>query len=272
MEDRFYQIYDNEILIPGIEGETRLMHISDTHICAYDGDSSEEEVRWAFEKDAYWMYQKKEFAQMAGEYFGKEQEISTVSAFRKLMKLAEKTKPDFLVFSGDNLEIMHPAGERFLKAQLDSYSGRYLCIPGNHEDEELEGIWQADPVIIPFRGFSIVGIDDRLKTVSDRTLEVLKELAEKAEPVIIVTHIPVSTDLNREAMSIFDSYFYIDEDSSDSNAREFVKLIKENDCFRAVLCGHVHGYSKTEIAPGKYQICSSQGMIGAVDMVTVRGR
>ena len=37
------------------------------------------------------------------------------------------------------------------------------------------------------------------------------------------------------------------------------------------LCGHIHGYSDTEISPGKRQITASQGMIGFVHRLTVRG-
>jgi len=38
-----------------------------------------------------------------------------------------------------------------------------------------------------------------------------------------------------------------------------------------VICGHVHGYYEMELVPGKPQIIGSQGMAGAVDIVTVKG-
>ncbi len=45
------------------------------------------------------------------------------------------------------------------------------------------------------------------------------------------------------------------------------------DCpaVKLVLCGHIHGYSDEEFAPGKRQITASQGMIGFIHRLTVRG-
>ena len=66
-------------------------------------------------------------------------------------------------------------------------------------------------------------------------------------------------------------YFYLDSETEDPLGRAFVELCVTNDAIRAILCGHVHGYHKVEFAPGKVQIIGSQGMAGAVDLVTVAG-
>ncbi len=271
MIDKFYQIVENEIRIPGITGEYHILHISDTHICAWDVFSTDTEKQQAEEWEVSWKETKKFFAGLAGEYFGSEQEISTVEAFSKLMEYAAEEKPDLLILSGDLLEQMHPAGERLLREALQEYPGQYLCVAGNHEAETLEGIWDGRPRIAAFEGFQFLAVDDRRKTVSDETLDMLHRIIQNPVPTIVVTHIPLCTDMNREHLGLFQPYFFIDEHSEDVNAAEFVRLIRDNDCFISVLCGHVHGYLKTMISDGKYQICSSQGMIGAIDKIRIHG-
>ena len=63
----------------------------------------------------------------------------------------------------------------------------------------------------------------------------------------------------------------VDRESEDGNARRFVRFLEECDAVRLTLCGHIHGYSDTEIVPGKHQITASQGMIGFVGRLTVKG-
>ncbi len=271
MNDRFYQIHEEEIRIPGLTREYHILQISDTHICASDELSSPEEIRQTEEWEESWKDTKKFFAGLAGEYFGSEQELSTVDAFRKLMRYAREEKPDLLVLAGDLLEAMHPAGERLLRQELCEYPGQYLCVAGNHEEEYLEGVWNSQPRPIRFEGFQILAVDDHRKTVSEETLDALRSVVRNPVPTIIVAHIPLCTEMNRKDLGLFQPYFFIDENSEDANASEFVRLIRDNDCFTAVLCGHLHGYLKTMISEGKYQICSSQGMIGALNKIRICG-
>ena len=266
----FLHIYENEISIRGIKRNYEFLHISDTHLCISDDLSEKDEAEWADNKENYWKTAKKEFAELGGEYFGPEHQISTKDAFEKLLAYAALTHPDLLILSGDNLEGMHPAGERFLRKSLDSYIGKYVIVPGNHEDKCLEGLWDGRPRLVSFEDFQVLVVDDRLKTVDDETLDTVEKISRGNVPTVIVTHIPICTSYNREEMNRFDSYFYIDENSDDENAKKFVSLICESDVFVGVLCGHVHTFSRSELRKGKIQICSSQGMIGAVDKVIIR--
>ena len=93
MTDRFYQIHEEEIRISGLKKEYHILQISDTHICAADELSSPEEILQAEEWEESWKETKKFFAGLAGEYYGSEQELSTVEAFRKLMRYAAEENP-----------------------------------------------------------------------------------------------------------------------------------------------------------------------------------
>ena len=89
--------------------------------------------------------------------------------------------------------------------------------------------------------------------------------------MIVCTHIPAAARCNRDWMRRFGSYFSIDRESADGDAARFVNFLETSPAVKMVLCGHIHGYSDTEIVPGKRQITASQGMIGFVHRLTVRG-
>ena len=123
---------------------------------------------------------------------------------------------------------------------------------------------------LEFDGFRIAAVDNSRKTVSDDTLHTLQVLCDEGVPLLILCHIPVVTPYSKAALTGLDPYFYIDE-TADENGRAFLSLCEKNETVKAVLCGHVHGYRETEIVPGKPQIIGSQGMTGAVQLITVCG-
>jgi hypothetical protein len=85
-------------------------------------------------------------------------------------------------------------------------------------------------------------------------------------------HTPVETDYNREAMSSVSKHFVIHKDKTDANGKAFVELCEQEEApIAAVLCGHIHGYHKSQLIPGREQICCSSGMVGFVHRITLRG-
>ena len=270
-EDRFFWFRENSIVIPGVSGEHLLMHITDNHLHIWDDCSTEDERAEAEKQEANWMRGKENFARSNGEPYGDAQKISSVEAFEKELTLAEELKPEALLLSGDNLDYMHPAGERWLAKKLGGYGGLAIAVPGNHESARLEGVWDVGLREYDLGGFMIAAVDDRKKTVTDEDLAKLAALCEKSKPVIVLCHIPVATEYCAEEMKKLDPYFFIDG-SEDDNARRFVSLVKDSGTVKAVVCGHVHGYHKLEISPGKYQFIGSQGMAGAVHLLRISGQ
>ncbi len=276
-EDAFFWYRENRILIPGVRGEHLLMHVTDTHISTTDESSSPEEREQTQKQEALWAEFKEKFARGlmpfcagADEPYGDAQRIPTAEAFEKQMALAKELRPEALLLSGDNLDHMHPAGERFLARQLAAYDGKYLCVPGNHEAEECAGAWERGVRTLDFEGFRVAAVDDSRMTVSDEDLDALRALCAEGTPIVLLCHVPILTDFCRAAL-VGSKYFFIDSETAEGNARAFLDLCAENDAVRAILCGHVHGYHAVEFAPGKPQIIGSQGMAGAVDLVRVVG-
>ena len=273
IDDSFFWFRRNRLSIPGVRGEHVIMHITDTHVNVCDEEGTEEEREKAEKQEEMWRTFKEKFARANGEPYGDPQRITTLEAFEKQLALAEELKPEALLLAGDNLEYTHPAGARYLTRRLGEYSGKLLCVPGNHEDLVCGELWSPGVRKLDFDGFRIVAVDDSRKTVSDADLEALRALCEEKIPIILLCHIPLSTpnckDECKEKMTGLNDYFYIDGETADENGRAFVSLCEHNDTIKAVLCGHVHGYYAMELAPGKKQIIGSQGMAGAVHILTV---
>ncbi len=270
-DDKFFWFKENRIVIPGVKGEHVFMHLTDSHIDVVDELSTEEEREKYDYQHELWAKYKKIFADKNNEPYGEPQMIPMLEAFEKQLALAEELNPEALLLSGDILDNMHPAGERYLKKRMAAYPGPFLAVPGNHEDPALPGVWETGIRTIESDGFRIAGVDDSRLTVSTEDLESLKALCEEGIPIIVLCHAPFATSYCMEEMSKLDPYFYFSEESDDENARAFIELCVSNDMIKAVICGHVHGYHVMEYAPGKPQIIGSQGHAGAVDIVTVAG-
>ncbi len=268
-DDPFFWFRENRLAIPGVTREHVFMHISDTHIEVVDENSTQEDIDKVNYQIELWKKYKGKFATEAGEPYGEPQTILNVEALDKQMALAEELKPEALLLSGDNLDYMHEAGAKYFAKKLADYSGKYICVPGNHEDAACEGCWEPGVRVYDFEGFRFVAVDDSRKTVSREDLDALKAICAEGVPIVILCHVPFSTPYCKEEMSKLISYFYFDENSEDPNAREFIELCVTNEAIKGVLCGHVHSYHAVEYAPGKPQIIGSQGMAGAVHIFTV---
>ncbi len=269
--DPYLRILDNELILPGVRGRHVFFHISDTHICSSDDLSTAEERENAAKWEANWMRGKESFAHSFGEPFTDAQRITTVEGFGRILAFAAEEKPEALLLTGDNLECMHPAGERFLRRTLPSCGVPFLCVPGNHESETCAGIWEPGVRVMESNGFRIVAVDDRRQTVSEEDLDHLESLAADGIPMIVLYHIPAAASGNREQMRKFGVYFSVDGERADEGGRRFVRFLETAPAVKMTLCGHIHGYSDTELVPGKRQITASQGMIGFIHRLTVRG-
>ena len=269
--DPYLRVAEDELIIPGLRDQYVFFHISDTHLAVWDENSTEEEVRKAEAWEARWLRDKEICAREFGEPFGDAQRISTAEGFEKLIEFAEAEKPDALILTGDSLDRMHPAGERFLASKLAKCQLPFLAVPGNHEVGSLPGVWQPGVQILDYKDFRVVGVDDRLGTVSSEDLDQLERLGAEDIPMIVCCHIPISTDSNRKIMHRLDPYFFIEKETADENGIRFVEFLTGCTAVKLLLCGHIHGYSDTEVFPGKHQITASQGMIGFIHRLVVKG-
>lgn len=273
MKNQFLRIVDNEIIVPGLKKSYTMIQISDTHLIVTDENSTLEQKQKAMEQEAAWLEVKKDFAELFGEPYNESHEISTIQCFEKVMDFVKEQKPDLLIFSGDVLNFEHEEGFRYFEQYMKGYLGEWLFVPGNHDNDRMlqrlgiDGIQGRE-----LEGVRVIGLDDSKMTLSETQLEQLKERLSDGKPSILVMHVPVETDHNIKDMKILGNNFVIRKDRTDDNGREFIELCENPSVsIAAVLCGHIHGYQKSQLIPGREQICCSSGMVGFVHRITVRG-
>ncbi len=273
-DDKLFYFRENRIVIPGVKREHVFLHITDSHVDVVDELSTPEEREKYDYQHEFWAKHRKFFAELNQEPCGEAQEIPMQEAFEKMLALAEEMKPDALLLTGDILDNMHPAGERYLPKRMAEYSGAFLATPGNHEDPTIQGVLEPGVHTLDFDGFRIAAVDDSRLTVSDEDLAALKALCDEGIPIIVICHAPFITPYGEASIdkeNPYLDYFYIREETEDKNAQAFVDLCVSNDMIKAVICGHVHRYNRLEYAPGKPLIIGSHGLGGGVDIVTVAG-
>ena len=268
--DPFYRIVDSEIAIPGVTGTHTLMQVSDLHLAVYDELSDDAEREKAVSCEANWMTLREDFTRWHSEPFDDSKRIPSAEVLKKMLALAEAMRPEALLMTGDMLDFVGPAGVRAMRAALAGYGGRLIYVDGNH-DAGTGGVRVGGAEVARLDGFTVVGINDGALTVSDPELAELKALCAEGTPLIVAQHVPALTEASREKIVGFGEYFYIDAASRDANAAEFVRLERDEEAVRAVLCGHLHCFVRSEIAPGKPQLCASSALCGFVHRITVKG-
>ena len=143
--------------------------------------------------------------------------------------------PDVVLATGD---IAESATEtvylRFRDTITSRYGGPCLCVPGNHDRQDL-----FDAILSVSRhsgaGWDIIGIDTHIEDhveghVRQAELRRLEaELADAAGDVLVVGHhCPIDIGSPR-----FDAHRIV-------NGEELTRLLNAHDCVRAYVCGHIH--------------------------------
>ena len=269
--DPFYRICDSEIIIEGLQKEYVFMHISDLHMNVCDELADEIETEEGKQSEKTWLELREYFANSFGEPFEEVHKIPSEEAVDKMLALAEELKPEVLLLSGDILNFTNGGSVRSLRKKLAAYSGKHMFVPGNHDSAKWTRLVSDGAQVIDFGEFMIVGIDNSERTINDIQLAELKALCALGKPIIMLQHIPIMTEVNREYLTGFGEYFSIDINGEDANGAELAKIEAEEPRIKAILCGHIHGHRELGISEGKRQISASSGLVGFVHRVTVRG-
>ena len=268
--DPFYRVVDSEIVVPGVSGTHTLMQVSDLHLAVCDELSDEAEREKAASCEANWMTLREDFTRWHSEPFDDSKRIPSAKVLEKMFALAEAMKPEVLLMTGDMLDFIGPAGVRLMRKALAGYGGSLVYVDGNH-DVGTGGVREGGAEVVRLDGFTVIGVNNGGMTVEDAELARLKALCAEGGPVIVAQHIPVLTEASREKIAGFGEYFYIDAASRDANAAELVRIERDDVAVKAVLCGHLHCFVRSEVAPGKPQLCASSALCGFVHRITVKG-
>ena len=268
-------IQENKIeLNIGLKKEYRIIHISDVHASTFSEDDSDENKKEALKAEDIWQKQRTWFADKFHEHYDESHMIPSKQCLINLVDYINKEKPDAALFSGDIIDYYSKSNYSMLVNELKRVECPFLFSCGNHEipPQRYKEIIGSDNgfSLIDFDEFKIVSLDNSSKEVTIETLTSLKKELEDNKPIIIAIHIPISTDHNKEEMSNLDPYFIMTKEEANSISKEFIDLLVNNKNIKAILCGHIHGYHQSYFAESKPQITASSGLIGWVNIITIK--
>ena len=262
-------IHDYKIPVPGIRKKV-IWHFSDIHLSEYDALSTEEEILRAKEASEGWEETRRYFAVKNGEAWEPEQRLPAHTHLENLLGLAKTG--DALLIAGDMSEYISPANMRCLDEALGDFPVPWLAVCGNHDpaDQIPEGYTysriRAEVQILELEDMVILGLDDSQRQISGAQLEAVKALLADEKPLMLLMHVPFSTDENREVLMECGEYFRLDHPQAGPEVAQLLELIRENsEKIVAVMAGHLHFGNVSELVPGVTQYVSSQGILGNIN-------
>jgi hypothetical protein len=111
----------------------------------------------------------------------------------------------------------------------------------------------------------IIALDNSQRRISRAQLDALNGFASDGKPMLLVMHVPIMNDENRELLLKSGVYFQLNYDGCPEENLEFIEFIKANgDKIIAVLAGHLHYSNVSKINDEVTQYVTSQGVTGNI--------
>ena len=190
------RIEQTKIIVPNITKTTRLLHITDAHLCYVD---SREEAR----------LQKHGVRRRANFTAENGRGVSPEEAFTALLSYIQKSKPDGIVMTGDIIDFPSRKNLEYLGEAFRQMRFPVFYMVGNHdyappyEEESLETKRKYLPLFRRFlsvdftidvkemNGLMLVGLDNSRNQFSEEQLRALEEAAAKQLPMLLFFHVPL---------------------------------------------------------------------------------
>lgn len=258
-------LYDYKIPVPGVRKKI-LYHFSDIHLAYTDPAEAGRQVmdyaRWA----AGWPG----FSRQYHEPWGKSQMKEPAAHLSSLLELA--STGDAIVMTGDLCDKVNSTNLELLNQKLKAVNTPFMAVCGNHDmAHELPDGYafsgMKQPVqIMDLEDLILVGIDNSSRQITAEQNEQLRRLLSLGKPLLVIMHVPVMTEGNREILQPCGDYFRLNHPEATEETLSFIELLKQNAAkIVAVLAGHLHFHNESEIAPGLQQFVTSQGVLGNIN-------
>lgn len=258
-------LYTHRIPVPGVQRKI-LYHFSDIHLAYTDpaevGSRVMDYDSWA----AGWPG----FSRQYGEPWDKAQMKEPAEHLSSLLTLA--SSGDTIVLTGDLCDKVNETNLSLLEEKLKAVTVPFMAVCGNHDmaHEIPDGYvfsGMNQPVqTLDLGDLLIVGIDNSTRQVTGAQNEQLRRLLSLDKPILLIMHVPVMTEGNRDILLHCGDYFRLNHPDATEETLAFIELLKANaGKIAAVLAGHLHFHNESEIAPGLPQFVTSQGVLGNIN-------
>ena len=198
--------------------------------------------------------------------------------FLDVLTEAKRNQASLLLMAGDCTDYYSESNLRFLSENLEKTGIPVLYVYGNHEGAsyvkdlgdprqfypDYAGLMGETPdfQIRDFGEFLLIAVDNSDHNIRTEQLEKLKEQFARKIPVILVMHIPLSTEAIMPDMKAKwgqnPTYFMLGTDAEPETTKEFCRLVTAEDSpVAAIFAGHfMHA---GEFMPGRMQYTSAPG-------------
>ncbi len=259
-----------EFVIPfkGISKKT-IYHFSDSHLTEYDAESDINEIEHSKKQTEAWEGVRKGFCEAYGCPYGELEMQSAQEHLENLLNCA--ADGDALVIAGDTMDYINGANLRISEKLFGKFEKPFVQVCGNHEphNDIPEGYVVSkiknEIQTVDLGDMIIIGLDNSQRKITASQLDALKAFAQEGKPMLLVMHVPIMNDENRELLLKSGVYFQLNYDGCPKENLEFIEFIKENgDKIIAVLAGHLHYSNVSKISDDVTQYVTSQGVTGNI--------
>lgn len=262
-------LYDYKIPVPGVRKKV-LYHFSDIHLAYTDPAEAGHQAINFDEWAAGWPG----FSRQYHEPWDKTQMKEPAAHLSSLLELA--STGDAIAMTGDLCDKVNRTNLDLLDQKLKAVSNPFMVVCGNHDmaHEISDGYTfsgMKQPVqVMDLGDLLIVGLDNSSRQITAAQNDQLRQILTQEKPIVIIMHVPVMTDGNREVLFSCGDYFRLNHPEATEDTLAFIDLLKQNASrIAAVLAGHLHFHNESEIAPGLQQFVTSQGVLGNINRYVI---
>lgn len=253
----------------------RIFHITDVHLCECD------------ERDPELLGYMKSRKKAFGEDLEKN--------FAELLKTAEREKVDWVMLTGDLLDMPTMANLDLLRKKLKGFQKPWSFTLGNHEwssKSRLEWRKKIESVLkvslgfqkIELPGLTCVLLDNSDYQIESGSLARLFEVEKGSENLMVFMHIPLSLPgLRVKTLEKWKTPILVaDPDWSGESRKAWGNVEKDTDAtlefkdwvfsskkLRAIYAGHLHLDHQEEVRRGVFQFVTDAGFKGQSRLIEV---
>ena len=271
------------VVIPGLTGEYKFVHITDSHVSAF---SDADQKNWTAARVQYNTARRNSF--MADGLFAEER-------FPLLFDYANEIKADGMFLTGDLIDFPSEKNIALLYENVNRFTGKSIFCLGNHDwnysDDYMTGnavtvnrplfndLTGGDPYIsyVEYDEFLVVAVDNSSDVVTDDTVNKFLALCEKGKPIVLLLHVPLNTaTLEPDVKKVWGRNITMGPGALGGDwgsVQRFYNAVAvdENSPVVAVFAGHVHFNHEDTLPNGITQYVTSTGYTGDCRVVTIKG-
>lgn len=253
----------------GAKKKFEVLHLSDTHLTAFDVRDEEQKARLARYRNSefpwadYYLRQQLAYSREHGlPVIHTGDLIDFVSEMNLDQAVALFSEADWMLIAPGNHEFAHYMGYFGPEIQDSAFKNRSY--------DKVQDAYPFDFKLSSkiVNGVNLVAIDNSFYNVSKEQWDLFRAEIDKGYPIVLLTHIPFFVpELYEEGKRLGWKHSGLCgtvQEGADETTLAFIAWLKEQPALKAILCGHLHMFWTERFSPSAVQYvvggaCNGQG-------------